>query len=357
MAISPNTLALSAKRSIGVRHAVSAARRGAAGDKFNDSDNTVTDPYVFMAIPLDEAENIGGGWRPKVAMCALQDAKSDKGWGGWNDTKTPPWTGFQEAEMIGAGGIRVNDLERETIAAQHYTITVGGDLIAEVGGDCGTTVKNDHLLVMEGESGGPGFAKWGKDTLRVRGDAMWRTDEKMVLGACDVERRWEGAILRMIGMEGIICGGVFLKTFSGGIYTTMAPLVSGDVYGGAAHTSIVRFRVAGHMGYRSSEMAAWLCSAYLRKAWTTIEPLPGSLQQDANRPLYEKIGRILMGTNPILDIMWGVVFMPMAVYSLVKMIKNLIQKKQSPADPPQGPPRTRTRTVGGVMQTAVNVKI
>ena len=360
MAFSPNILAISAKRSVGVRHAVTTARRSAARDKFNDSDNAVRDPYGFLAIPLDEAESIGGEWRPGIAMEALRHGKTDRGWGGWEDADTPPWAGNQETEMIGAGGIHVNDRRRETIAAQHYLSTVGGNLVADIGGDCDLRVKNDLLLVMDGEDEGDaeGWYTSGEDVLRVRGDAETSAVEKMVLGACNVERRWEGAILRMIGMEGIICAGVFLKTFSGGISTTMAPLVSGDIYGGAFHGSAIRFRVAGTMGYRSSEMAAWGCSTYLRKAWTTIEPLPGSLQQDSARPLFEKIGRILMGTNPILDIMWGITFMPMAIYSLIKMIKNFIQKKQEPADPPHGPPRTRTRIIGGqYLQTAVTFKI
>lgn len=347
MAISPNILAVSAKRSIGARRAAQAARRGAAAGKFKGSDDSIRDPYGFLAIPLDESENVGGPWNPGIAMDALQAAKTDVGWGGWSDRSTPPWGGSQEAEMIGSGGIEVNDRRRETIAAQHYMSAVGGDLNMRTGGDCKVTVKHDRLTMMD----------TGKDSIRVQGDAVWRTEERMVLGACNVERRWEGAILRMIGMEGIICGGFFMKTFSGGIFTTMSPLVSGDVYGGAVHASAIRFRACGGMAYRSSELAWWWATTYLRKAWTTIEPMPGSLQQDAKRPLYEKVGRCLMGTNPILDIMWGVTFMPMAIYSLVKTIKNLIQKKKSPAEPPQGLPRTRTRVVDNEVQTAVQFKL
>ncbi len=347
MAISPNTMSLTVARSVKFRHAANAARKFAAADNGEREGDDIQDPRRFSPIPLDEAESAGGEWQPHVAMPALRRSSLDGGFSGWEEEDSPPWSGNQ-LEFVGSGGIEVRERYRDTIGAQHYLSAVGGDIHARIGGDCSVDVEHDHLLSIDENHGG----LWRNrgDNLHVKGDVRWHSGEKMVLGACDVERRWEGDILRMIGMEGIICGGIFLKTFSGGISTTMAPLVSGDVYGGAAHASGARVRASSTLGYRSSEMAAWACTFYVRKAWTTIEPLPGSLTQDPRRQLGEKLGRILLGTNPILDIMWGVAFMPMAIYSLIKMIKDKIQGKQQPADPPQGPPRVRTRFVGGVFQ-------
>ena len=363
MAISLNTMSLTAARSVQFRHAANAARKFASADTGKRTDDSVRDPYGFVAVPIDEVESIGGEWQPGIAMPALRKSTLDGGWGGWEeeDSHTPPWAGGQLLEFVGSGGIEVRERNRDTIAAQHYMSAVGGDIHTRIGGDCSVQVDKDSLLSIKDEGGGDedGVLFFGPrgDKLVVKGDAQLYTEEKMVLGACDVERRWEGAILRMIGMEGIICGGVFLKTFTGGISTTMAPLVSGDVYGGAAHASAARVRVSATLGYRSSEMAAWACTFYVRKAWTTIEPVPGSMTQDPSRTLAEKVGRCLLGTNPILDIMWGVAFMPMAIFSLIKAIKDKIQGKESEAQPPQGPPRTRTRVVGGTVQTAVNWKL
>ena len=381
MAISPNTMSLTVARAVKFRHAANAARKLSAAEAGERGDFSVSDPYAFMAIPLDEAENIGGEWQPHIALPALRASSLDGGWSGWEDEDTPPWSGNQLLEFMSSGGIEVRERIRDTVAAQHYMSAVGGDIHTRIGGNCSVHVKRDGMLSIDGSGGdqggeeseegeegeedggfslggGGGLSRLRGDILHVKGDARVHSGEKMVMGACDVERRWEGAILRMIGMEGTICGGIFLKTFFGGISTTMAPLVSGDVYGGAAHAAGARVRASATMGYRSSEMAAWACTFYVRKAWTVIEPLPGSLTNDPARTLSEKMGRILLGTNPILDIMWGVLFMPMAVISLIGAIKNKIQgKKSPPPEGPGGPPRTRTRVVGATMQTSANIRL
>lgn len=262
------------------------------------------------------------------------------GWGGWSDTGTPPWTPGHDLSLVGNGGIYIRERHRQTIAAVLYQSHVAGDRVVEVGGDSVLNVARNATFSTS------------TDKLRVEGDAFWRTDDKLTLGRGNVNRRWEGAIMRKIGMEGVIAGGAFLKTFTG-MSMTLTPLASGDVYGGAAQAAGVRVRMTAHMGYRSTEMCSWACGVFLRSCQTMIEPIAGSPAADMPRKKLAKAGRIGLGLCPVADILFGLCMMPvsiaMAIRAKVKGIKR--------PDTPQGQPRTHIRTVGTTAQGRVSDKI
>lgn len=289
------------------------------------------------ATDFDLVPDIGGPWDGEQHSGTMEAL--EHGWGGWSDTDTPPWEPRHDLTLIGNGGVYTRDRHRETIAGIVYQSHVAGDRDVEVGGDCALIVHSNLTTQTSGSV-----------KMRVHGDAYWKTHDKVTMAAGHLNRRWEGAIMRKIGMEGIIAGGFFSKTFTG-CSMTMAPLASGDVYGGCIQVSASRSRIS-NMGYRSSEMCAWQCGLYNRAAGSVIEPIAGTPSADGPRKLWQKAGRIGMGLCPLADIIIGLAMMPVGIGMA---IKNKIKKPKKPPTP--GVPRLHTRNSGVVTQSRASDKI
>lgn len=304
-----NTAAQASRRSVNAHQA-----RNAAGREIN----------------IDEVANIGGEWNyDGLPMRALE-----RGWGGWSDTDTPPWEPKHELSLIGNGGIYVRNCHRETIATNSYHSLVGGNRTVEIGGDCETIAQTSAS-----------FQTVGTDNLQVHGNAEWSTRDRVTIGTGTVNRHWEGDIMRMIGMEGVIAGGAFLKTFVGSSMT-MAPLASGDIYGGAGQAAGIRYMLAVVLGYRSTEMCGWMGSTYRRACWTVIEPIVGTPAADGPRNKKMKALRIFMGLCPLLDILVGAAMAPVAIGLAIRA------KAKGIKDPgPQGKPRVHMRNGAAVTQS------
>ncbi|MCY4305513.1 MAG: hypothetical protein OXC62_12185 [Aestuariivita sp.] len=291
---------------------------------------------------IDAVDNVGGAWNPSNNLAALQPL--DHGWGGWSDSTNPPWKPRHELSMIGDGGIYVRDKHRETIAGVMYQSQVEGNRKVEISGDSAVNVTENMTVSVMGvkSPGDTGGAIKGRETIHVMGGMSWTTGDKILMGTGNVNRRWEGGISRLIGMEGVIAGGAFLKTFTG-TSITMTPLASGDVYGGAAQASVARVRVASGTTYRSVELSAWKCGLYLRSCSVVLEPAIGSPAADGARSRAAKMFRLGMGICPAFDIMVGVLMAPVMI---AKSIKAMASKKTKV--PPKGTPRLHLR-VGAVV--------
>ena len=240
-----------------------------------------------------------------------------------------PWCGDDRLQVAAAGGL-VQRERNTAVLARAYTDTVAGSSRTAVGGDRARTIEGNASLDIEG----------GTDALDVEGEAAIDFDERMVRMSGTIEREWTGAITRMAGMEGVICGGAWTKVHAGPAMTVSA-LVTGDVYGACARFAGARVHVAG-LHYRAARAAMWRTGAYVRSTAVVVEPLIGSPSQEAPaKSLARKAARIMKGVSavlPFVDIAAGIVALPVGIAML---IANTVRKKTP--EPPAGPPRVRMR--------------
>ena len=250
--------------------------------------------------------------------------------GGEEDgTMSQPWCGEERLRVSAAGGMVLRERDAAMLA-RACTDVVLGDSRTEVRGDCERTTDGSATLDVKG----------GADRLDVEGEAEIDFGDRMVKMSGTIERHWNGAITRMAGMEGVICGGAYTKVHAAPLMT-VAALATGDVYGVCARFAGARVHVAG-LHYRAARTAMWNTGAYVRSAATVIEPLIGSPgPAGPAKSLAAKADRILKAVSavlPFVDIAVGVVSLPVGIG---KLIANKVRKKQEP--PPAGPPRVRMR--------------
>ena len=262
-------------------------------------------------------------------------------------TNQVPWKDGHQLEIAGRGGLYNLERRRVTVAAKAYHSRVRKNRNVHVRRDYTSTVDGNATVTIA--PGQVPVASPGLERLTVHGAATMEFGERRTILTGTVNRVWTGPIKRMIGMEGVICGGAFARVHAGPAMT-VAALVSGDVYGGAARAAGARIYVAG-LGYRSADSASWAMGAYIRSTNFTIEPQVGTVSQTTPASkMSEKIGRIAMGLCPFLEIGLGVVMLPVG---LVAMLVNKIRRR--PPKPPTGPPRTRT--INGVAMTSTGTLI
>ena len=147
--------------------------------------------------------------------------------------KGTPWEPGHQLQITGWGGMRSYDKRRVTIARSSYESHVSGRRDEVIEGDYNVTVDDKYSVSVMSD-----------DSLDVSGDMEWEFHEKLTLMSGKINRLWHNGVARYIGMEGIICGGAFSKTFVAGSATICA-VASGDVYGGCARTSASRVYIFG----------------------------------------------------------------------------------------------------------------
>ena len=353
-----------------------------------------SDPY----IDLDDTAT--GKWTPAQttmlsSLIATADASADS-----LASDPVPWRSGHALRIAANGGLYDRQRQHVMIAASKYSSYRAKNLAVNVTQDCNLTVDgNITLLVRQnlpptskstasasgsgsasasssasgsgsasasgsGSSSSSGSSSdspspldglegvaWGDDKLAVTGNADFKVHERMTLLTginTRYERVWNGAIMRMAGMEGVICAGFYLRIIMP-ISATISALCTGDVYGGSARASLVRVNLAG-LGYRSVEACVWAIGFYYRSTAFTIEPIIGTpTQHQPAKNIFRKIGRLMLALCPFLDLAVGAFSF---FYQLLKTPFDLIYagvrkalgvKK---AKPPAGPPRSRVRTMG-----------
>lgn len=199
---------------------------------------------------------------------------------------------------------------------------------------------------------------WGRSRLNVAGKAHFHTRERMTMLAGinnRYERVWNGAIMRLAGMEGVICAGFYMRILFP-ISMTLSAICSGDVYGGSVRASMVRLNMAG-MGYRSVEACAWATGLHHQSTGFTIEPILGTpTQHQPAKNIFRKIGRLMMALCPFLDLAVGVfsfLFQLLrAPFDAAMAGYNKLRGIKKKPKPPSGPPRSRIRTAGVTIKGA-----
>ncbi len=253
-----------------------------------------------------------------------------------------PWLREFQLDIIAVGGLRSRDRRRVTVVPGTYASYARKALKTEVTGDHEN--RFDHNLASA-------VAK--QDKLVVEGPAEIEIGERITTVTGTVNRVWTGGISRLIGMEGIICGGAYAQILAG-LSTTVAGVMSGDIYGGCARVAGFRNYTAA-LGYRSADgPVAWATGAYVRKTAVVLEPIVGSPGREAPDKGAKRIGKLMLkiggGVCPFVEIGAGLV-------SLVALIPLLIaaavmKKMGKTKKPPQMLPRNRVRTCGVVKEGA-----
>ena len=252
-----------------------------------------------------------------------------------------PWVPGHKLELRSSGGSHIRQDRRVTVAQKEYRSYVTGNRNVEISGE--SKLRTDYNMAVEVTD---------TDQLTVGGDADVKALERLMIGSGNITRSWTGPMTRMIGMEGVICGGGFAKYFLGSS-VTLTTLCSGDVYGAGVHAAAARIHMSGKMGYRSAERAMWAGGMLLRNTATTVEPIADSRMMNKPNRMWMKAGRLLLASCPAFDILWGLATAPvmigLAVFGLVKNWKK-------PPPPPKGPPRTHTRNAGVIVQSRTSDK-
>ena len=169
--------------------------------------------------------------------------------------------------------------------------------------------------------------------------------ERTTMMSGTVNKTWNGGVVRMAGMEGIICGGVFLRVYAGPSMHIVA-LNSGDVYGGGGRVSAARVNIAG-IGYRSCDSGSvWAAGAYIRNTNFTIEPALGTPStQPLRKSLAGKMGKLALSVCPFMEIGFGMASLALApIFLAIAVVDRLRKKPKRP--PPAAEPRSRFRTIG-----------
>ena len=263
-----------------------------------------------------------------------------------------PWRRGNEAQIMGRGGLYDLEQRRVTIAADKFQNQVFGESSVTVKGEYREKVAGSMSVMLgkplpdgvedDDDDGASAVPRTGTESLTVNGNADLHIHDRTTLMTGTVTKVWTGGtIMRLAGMEGVICGGAFAKVHVG-IAAHMAPLVTGDVYGGAAHAAASRAHIAG-VGYRSADTSAWAIGAYIRTTQFTIQPAQMSPMQHKKSGMLAKAAKIVKvmgGLCPFIDIGVGILMAPIA---LVLLIAALVGRKKPP---PPGPPRTLTQSIG-----------
>ena len=284
----------------------------------------------------------GGLWDPGVgptldALIAVADYSSEQ-----LKTAGVPWLRKHQLDIVATGGLRSRDRRRVTVVPGSYFSAARKDVSTKVAGDDSSRFDHDLAASIGGE-----------DKLVVARGASIELGERMTTATGTINRVWTGAITRLVGMEGIICGGAYGQIL-GGMSATVAAVVSGDVYGGCARVAGVRSYLAA-LGYRSADgPVSWALGAYVRKTAFVIEPIVGSPGREAPDKGAARIGKLMLkiggGVCPFVEIGAGLV----SLVALVPLlIAGAVRKKMGKVKkPPPMLPRTRARTCGVVKESA-----
>lgn len=299
---------------------------------------------------------------PDAADVADSDAEDGQSGEDGGEVAPPrPWLAGHELHIQGCGGLVSKERRHYTIVGNGvYSNTIGG--CRTLTADSQTIYTTDDLVtnIAKGDiaDDSPLASKsisWGTDALNVSGDAnmTWGSRTTMMSGL--VHHNYNGGVMKIASMEGIICGGAMLRLIASPS-VTLSLLGTGDVYGGIARCAVVRSYLAV-LHYRAAAACVWLTGAYQRLATFVIEPIIGIPQP--NQPqgkIMEKLSRLMKPIRaiatvcPPLDILIGILSIPFGIYGLFKMFANWVKKP--PPIPPTGPPRVRVRTAPLLSQMA-----
>jgi len=279
------------------------------------------------------------GWKEKEESNTLDSLLEVAGWKeGHAEQNGTPWRKGDLAVYRGMGGMEVRGSRHEVI--------VGSDSFTRVSGDRSLVVNQDmtvqaNRMQLAKHQRNPGAV----DSLTVHGNLRAKSDDRLTIGTGTVDRMFYGNHAKIAGMEGVICGGAWNRTYATNL-STLSSLFMGDVFGGAVVAAGARVHIST-MLYRSAEYSRWRMGSYTRNVTSCIEPLVSPVQQVGKWRRRLDLGQTILFTAlPMLGILFAAVVTPiLLVWALMKYLYNKAKGRTPAATPTE--PRTRTRTVGG----------
>ena len=274
------------------------------------------------------------------------------------DERASPWTQGLHLEVRARGAQVSRDRElHRAIGHDGYSNSVYGNRHVKSGFEHSVYSK-DRVVVVQGMEGLgkdilPGV-NFGRDRLDVKEDATLAFRSRTTLMSGTLTRRFLGGFIKAAPMEGVICGGAFVRTI-GGPSANLSALATGDVYGGAARAALSRTRIS-LLHYRAAHYAAWFSVFTGRTADFVIEPVVSTRQQESRSGVARKLARLSKALNvarmlcPLVDIASGVIGLVGALgFGLFKLIRNKIKGKPPPP-PTETSPRSKTRVWSMALQ-------
>ena len=199
----------------------------------------------------------------------------------------------------------------------------------------------------------------GTDRLDVAGDADIGFHSRTVMMSGTLRRHYIGGFIKASSMEGVMCGGAFMRVVAGPALT-MSAISTSDIYGGAARVAAVRSMFAG-MHYRSTVAAAWASLLYVRSATFLIEPLVTVHTEGPRGNAAAKMARLakVLGAArmvcPLLDIACGVGALAVGVGSGLYALASRAVKGRPPPQPLVATPRVHVRNYGMCSESVASI--
>ena len=268
--------------------------------------------------------------------------------------ESPPWEPGYELHVRGFGGIVSKDRNRYTLVGHD------GRFVNQIEGTRAVTADYHSTRVRRNRTD----TVAGRDRLAVEGDASYEFKSRTLMMGGAVKRNWRGGIMRMASMEGVICGGAMTRVIAGPS-ATMSGMMTGDVYGAIGRASGIRIYLAV-LQYRAAMHAAWALGGWIRNTTFTIVPVApppqgptpagngakkmSRLAKTARKAVKvtKKATEALRMVCPVVDILLGVISLPLAIFGAAMFVKMLVTRNKIP---PTGPPRVESRNSPMTLET------
>ena len=273
-----------------------------------------------------------------------------------------PWMKKGRMELRGVGGIESRERRAYTLVGR--------------GGVYGSHVEGNRTLNTVYRESKVGGARTETiehtDELEVTGNASYRFKARGIMMKGHIEKRWNGGVMKAASMEGVICGGVMVRTI-GGAAMTLGGMTTGDVYIAVARAAGMRLYIA-QMLYRStSSGAAWAIGLWVRNTTFTIVPVtlaPAPGQKPAGNAA-QKMSRLNRAARkvakglkaaatvgrmvcPVIDILLGLLSLLLIPFGIRAMVKA---HRLAKVQPLVAAPRLETRTAALTLETYGSKKI
>lgn len=252
------------------------------------------------------------------------------------DINYGPWAAGYALEFSAFGGLR-NMEDRQIVIASEYSSFVSSNQNSWITGDYDSTfaTQSNYKFIVPApgadiskEAGdrveGSEDVNWGDDNITVNGNAVVLFSNRTYMMTANYTRNWNGMTIRLAPMEGVICGGFFTQTYAG-MSLVVSPLCSGDVYGGSVRAAGVRMGLSG-LHYRSSDLTNLAMGTWVRACSMFIEP-PVPTHRESGIKKKDWAAKITFSALPFLEILWGLVCMPKALWMLCKSLGRKLKAK------------------------------
>ena len=273
-----------------------------------------------------------------------------------------PWTKKREMELRGVGGIESRERRAYTLVGR--------------GGTYGSHVEGNRTLKAKYRESKVGDAHTETieetDKLEVMGNGSYRFKARGIMMKGNIERQWNGGVMKIASMEGVMCAGAMVRTI-GGIAMTLGGMATGDVYIGVARAAGMRLYIA-QMLYRSSSAGAvWAIGLWVRNTTytvvpVTLKPAPGQKPAGKAAGKMARLNRtgkkIMKGLKaaatvgrmvcPVIDILLGIFSLVLIPFGIRAMVKA---HKTAKVQPLIAAPRLETRTAALTIETYGSKKV